>query len=352
MSHFKERREKNCLNCNAEVHGKYCHVCGQENIEPKETAWHLITHFFNDITHFDGKFFSTLKLLIIRPGFLPKEYMIGRRNSYLNPVRMYIFTSAIFFLIFFSFFKIGGNDIGKLTINKRTVEEAAKMDSTAFANYTRSINRDDNKPDVPMTREEFAKYSDSATANAGIYFTNTRYRSKAQYDSVLASGKKDHNWIQRQLIYKQIEVNEKFKDNPRRIFSVFLETLIHTLPQMMFISLPLFALLLQMLYARRKQFYYVNHAIFTVHLYIFIFIVMLLLFGMAKLNSQLNWTFLKIVMFLLYTALFFYEYKALRNFYQQRRAKTIFKFLLLNLGFLIIVIILFTIFIFFSFFKI
>jgi hypothetical protein len=106
VSHLDERKQKNCLNCNAQVQGKYCHICGQENIEPEENVWHLVTHFFNDITHFDGKFFSTLKLLILKPGFLPAEYKMGRRASYLNPIRMYLFTSFVFFLVFFSLYKI------------------------------------------------------------------------------------------------------------------------------------------------------------------------------------------------------------------------------------------------------
>ena len=102
MSHLKERTEKECLNCNAIIYGRFCQVCGQENVEPKETFLHLLRHFIEDITHFDGKFFDTLKYLLLRPGFLAYEYMRGRRNSYLNPIRMYIFTSAIFFLIYFS----------------------------------------------------------------------------------------------------------------------------------------------------------------------------------------------------------------------------------------------------------
>lgn len=102
MSHLEERSEKICLNCNAQLAGPFRHICGQHNIEPKETVLHLKTHFINDITHFDGKFFSTLGLLIKRPGFLPAQYMMGKRAAYFNPVRMYIFTSAIFFLIFFS----------------------------------------------------------------------------------------------------------------------------------------------------------------------------------------------------------------------------------------------------------
>ncbi|MDI9363304.1 MAG: DUF3667 domain-containing protein [Flavobacterium sp.] len=95
MSHLKERKEKQCLNCNAIIYGRFCHVCGQENVEPKESFLYLVKHFLEDITHFDGKFFDTLRYLILRPGFLAYKYMSGKRNSNLNPIRMYIFTSAI-----------------------------------------------------------------------------------------------------------------------------------------------------------------------------------------------------------------------------------------------------------------
>jgi hypothetical protein len=104
VSHLKERAEKICLNCNAAIYGKYCHVCGQENIEPKESFWHLVTHFLFDLIHFDGKFFSTLKYLLFKPGFLAEEHSRGRRADYLHPIRLYIFVSAFFFLIMFSFY--------------------------------------------------------------------------------------------------------------------------------------------------------------------------------------------------------------------------------------------------------
>ena len=113
MSHLPERKEKNCLNCGTEVHGKYCHVCGQENLEPKESFWHLLTHFFYDFTHFDGKFFSTVRYLLSRPGFLTSEYAKGRRASYLHPIRMYVFTSAFFFIIFFWVFSLKNVDFGQ-----------------------------------------------------------------------------------------------------------------------------------------------------------------------------------------------------------------------------------------------
>src|SRR5207244_3362388 len=53
--------------------------------------------------HFDSNFFHTVHHLLFKPGFLSKEYLKGRRGSYLHPIRMYVFTSALFFLLFFKF---------------------------------------------------------------------------------------------------------------------------------------------------------------------------------------------------------------------------------------------------------
>lgn len=105
MGHHQLRKENNCLNCNAVVSDRFCGICGQENIIVKESFWGIISHFFKDISHYDGKFLSTLKYLLLRPGFLPAEYLRGRRLSYLNPIRLYVFTSAFFFLIFFTFYQ-------------------------------------------------------------------------------------------------------------------------------------------------------------------------------------------------------------------------------------------------------
>jgi hypothetical protein len=351
VSHARERKEKDCLNCGTIVQGRFCHVCGQENLEPKESFWHLVVHFFNDITHFDGKFFTTVKDLLFRPGFLSKEYIAGRRASYLNPIRMYIFTSAIFFLIFFSFL-YKNDDINIITtINGKTIDEIDKMDSISFAAFTANINKENDKPAIPMLRKEFKKYEDSVTLGSGIQFTSTKYKSKAQYDSVLASGKKKHNWIQRQLVYKEIALNKKYSNDLRQIIKALQSTLLHSLPQMLFISLPFLALILKLIYIRRKQFYYVSHSIFSIHLYIFLFIAMLFLFSISKSNERLHWGALSFISIILTISLFMYEYLALKFFYKQGWIKTFFKFLLINIFFVITLGLLFVIFLFFSLFN-
>jgi len=352
MSRLNERAEKNCLNCNTEVQGRYCQNCGQENIETKETVWHLISHFFKDITHFDGKFFSTLKYLFARPGFLSKEYMIGRRASYVNPIRMYVFTSAFFFLIFFSFMKVDNSAIiTDLKLNGKTFTEVEALDSLAFDIYTENLNKDDGHDSLPMSRQEFKRYFDSTVMEGGIRFTNSDYKSRAEYDSVLASGKKKHNWFQRQLIYKEIELNEKYHNEGGKAIKDYANILLHSLPQMLFILLPLFAFILKLLYTRRKEYYYVNHSIFSIHFYIFSFITMLFIFALNKLNNELKWSVINYIEGLSVLGILFYLYKAMRKFYQQRRAKTIFKFFLLCLLLVFTISFLFLIFIFYSLYK-
>ena len=93
----------------------------------------MATHFFYDITHFDGSFFTTLKDLLFKPGFLTREYMNGRRKSYLHPVRMYVFTSAVFFLVFFSVFKIKEDSV-VLPANQELIQSIKNVQEEALKN--------------------------------------------------------------------------------------------------------------------------------------------------------------------------------------------------------------------------
>ena len=94
------RQDKHCLNCGTEVPERYCTHCGQENAVPHESFGHLVKHFVGDVLHYDSQFLTTLKYLLFRPGRLTKEYIAGKRVSYVNPIKLYIFVSFVFFLVF------------------------------------------------------------------------------------------------------------------------------------------------------------------------------------------------------------------------------------------------------------
>lgn len=89
-----------CLNCNAELTGEYCHQCGQKKVHRLEFSLkHFLGHLVHEFTHLDSnKILSTLKALLFRPGLLTAEYLAGRKGRYINPIRIYLTFSALYFL--------------------------------------------------------------------------------------------------------------------------------------------------------------------------------------------------------------------------------------------------------------
>ncbi|TDH27794.1 DUF3667 domain-containing protein [Segetibacter sp. 3557_3] len=369
MSHFKERKEKNCLNCSAEVQGRYCHVCGQENIEPRETFWHLITHFVYDITHFDGKFFSTSRLLLFKPGLLSLEYMKGRRVSYLNPIKMYVFTSALFFLFFFAVIKAKDSikinkpkartvatTLKKIEQTNATLKEA--LADSGLPDFSRTIIRNrltDLEKDIERLKADTTDLEDLnyyKGVNVGL---DDVYTTAAQYDSVqrnLPSSKRD-NWVKKQMRRQSIVIKEKYGNDKQSLANAYLDRFIHFFPQMMFLSLPLFALILYLLYARRRNNYlYVDHVIYSIHVYCAAFIFFFVMISLTKLSnfSWLGW--LQVVNWIVGLYAFYYGYKALRNFYQQGRGKTIVKYILLTMLTMFLMSMIFFVFLIFSVFVI
>jgi hypothetical protein len=322
------------LNCGTEVIGRYCHVCGQENLEPKENFWHLLTHFFYDFTHFDGKFFSTVKYLLIRPGFLSTEYIKGRRQSYLHPIRMYIFTSAFFFILFFWMFKVGKIDFNPSKVRATDTVTLLKMGQVALA-------RADTHKDSVEILEQIEKIkstipSKNSKKKNGLNFSvdTVSYKTLAEYDSAQKSLPADQrdNWLEKTIRKKEIQIVEEYKGDRQAFWRDVINNFLHQFPKVFFISLPIFALFLKLLYIRRKQFYYADHAIFTIHLYIFTFIVTLFVFPLLKASEKAPssiWGWVNLVLSL---AWMFYMYKAMRNFYKQGRGKTIVKYILLSLA--------------------
>lgn len=335
MSHFKERKEKNCLNCNTQVNGRFCQACGQENLETKESVGHLVSHFFNDITHFDGQIFSSLKLLIVKPGFLAKDYMIGKRASHLNPVRMYILMAAIFFTVFFTVF--GGDKL------KDAKPPIVTNDSSLNKEHIKALN--------DSVKDGVNNKSSLRIGSVNSYQPNTI----AEYDSfqqTLPSNKRDY-WILRNLHYSSFKLyNKKTGILNEEGVATIVEKFMHAIPQQTLITLPFFALLLKLMYWKRKEYYYTNHAIFAIYFYIFTYLAALVITLFSYLSGLFwkpFWSWMEVAVFLL---ILFYEYKAMRNFYGQSSVKTILSFIVVNIGSIIFALCLFCIYLLIFFINI
>ena len=252
---------------------------------------------------------------------MAQEHLRGRRMDYLHPIRLYIFTSAFFFLFFF-------------------MVSPAKVD----------VNIGKNVNDTSLIAQ-----SDSVSPE--IIKLDENFSSVKEYDSVqqeLPIEKQD-GYIVRKLQRQNLILKEKYPSRRELMNKVF-DVFTHQFPKMLFVSLPLFSFLLFLLYARNKNYY----VVFTLHFYSTVFI---LFFLAICLNMLLDWTglyeihskegknFLNGAIGSGYLSLLvgFYWYRSLRNFYGQSRRKTIVKFGLQLFINLFVFSILFLLFFLFSF---
>ncbi len=334
MSHGKLRHDNNCLNCNAIVQGRFCGICGQENLETKESLGQIIRHFFEDITHFDGKFFSSLKLLLFKPGLLSRQYRIGKRAQYLNPVRMYIFTSFVFFLILFTF-KSPENNFDNLPKDGAIVQ----------------LDLDEKKDSIKSPQQKTNNLENDSSINLGKLNSDTVETTEPKLKETLAEYKKQQdtaqakdNFIVRYFKVAGLKVEEKYRNNKKKMWEDGLDRFLHSFPQFLFVSLPLIGFLLLILYSRRKEYNYVNHSIFVIHYYIFLFIIILFAIASQELNDLSNWSVFTWTKRILLLSGFYYLYRAMRNYYQQGRGKTFLKFFLLLFGIFFVMSFLFIVF--------
>ena len=99
--HKKRRKVEICHNCHTvlSVETNFCPHCGQENHDLKVPIGHLAFEVFEGFTHFDTKFYNTMRSIFLYPGRITKDFLEGRRGRYVPPVRLYFLISFIFFLV-------------------------------------------------------------------------------------------------------------------------------------------------------------------------------------------------------------------------------------------------------------
>jgi hypothetical protein len=105
-----DEETSHCLNCGAAVSYHYCALCGQETKLHVASAAEFIHEFVGHYIALEGKLWVTVLKLLTRPGFLTAEYIAGRRARYVQPLRVYLSFSILFFLLV----KLAGTPVGSI----------------------------------------------------------------------------------------------------------------------------------------------------------------------------------------------------------------------------------------------
>lgn len=88
--------ESACLNCGTALIGSHCHACGQA-AHVHRTLGAFFHDLLHGVFHFEGKIWRTLPLLVLQPGKLTREYIDGRRASYVSPIALFLFCMFLLF---------------------------------------------------------------------------------------------------------------------------------------------------------------------------------------------------------------------------------------------------------------
>ncbi len=271
-----------CLNCDTVLTDRYCPHCGQKRVGPRQSIGDLLTNFVSSFLSFESKFLLTGKYLLFRPGKLAIEYNAGKRERYYHPARMYVFISFVYFFLL--------NVLPDTDTKKR---EVVTYDGQNSENFSMEV-------------------FDSSIAG---------YKTFAEYDSAqnaLPADQRDGFWV-RKIREREIHLNERYKGKGKEFNNDFLGSFRANVPKIFFILLPLFALLLKVLYLRR-DYYYSEHLVFSIYYYNFFFLAGSIMLLIDQLPGGTNVSWIIGLWILIYLLL------AMRKMYKQRWWKTILKY--------------------------
>ncbi len=318
MSGHQLREEKNCLNCGSTVEERFCPKCGQENSINRPSFHYLFTHFAEDFVHYDSGFWKTLKTLLFKPGRIIRDYLDGKRKTYMPPVKLYIFVSFLAFFIPYILPNFGGEETKNSLQNVMAQEgdfEGIEVKTGVFAktvfqldSIQNSLPEDQKIPELEYgifkgTLRGIGGNSDAGNKDSVSILTGNKsddgffskkginigpykdVRTVEQLDSIdnSLSEKEKPSWASKKIMRKIVELRHRHYDKQENMWEKGWDTFVHNLPKALFFYLPVFALLLWFVHSKKKWLYY-DHGVFT--LYYFSFLLVFI-----TLNIILEWIF-------------------------------------------------------------
>ena len=339
-----------CENCGAELQGHWCSQCGQPAIEYRRSFRHVVADLLNEFLNWDSKFFTSIALLLLKPWRLTNEFLEGKRVSYVNPLRLYLLASILFFFavnygakgIHVDPSKIGAKDRAELESDLKNTDlpPEAREKIEAFLR--------DSSPSPapsPLTKE-------SSPAPAILSPSPGITAALAQPESETNEQKKEYGKVNERpfVVFDDAKsttpferwiegrAKEKMGEHGTKM-GLFISTLFSNLPYMMLCCIPLFALVLKVLYVRRRLFY-IDHLIYALHIHSFFYAgIMLIVLATIGLNRVAPGAIAGWLIAFLWIAFVTQIFLSIRYVYRQGWFFSIFKFLFGGFVYLIVLVI-------------
>ena len=253
-----------CLNCETELHGRFCSACGQDADTHHRSIVHLLLEAFEGLFHLDGRIWQTLPPLFFAPGKLARDLLEGRMARHVPPFR--IFLVALLIFMFAAEHK---------TEDMRRHEGSVAQQNTALANIALNAKQANDPDNVvisgldPRAENVTVKRKTHADGTVDTEVTrNIQVFAMSDDDARYLSGLVSQSnmkpaWLKADLV--------KALDNPDGFF----HTLFTWGHRLALLLLPIIGLSLGLLYAGKKyrrKFYLYDHLLVAMNLLSFIFL--------------------------------------------------------------------------------
>ncbi|MBQ8521565.1 MAG: DUF3667 domain-containing protein [Bacteroides sp.] len=276
-----------CKNCGTALQGVYCHNCGQYAKDLKQSFGSYVMEYLSNTYNLDGRIFQTIWLLFRKPGFLTKEFLQGKINSYVHPLKLNMFLLLVVMMVFaFSITRHNANtqagsieEYDEMKLPELIIKQLNSLDGyiTELSRHNKSI-------------ELIAPYHIIKDNPAVFEIVNvTSANDNRDMDTLTVS---TSQWmIDEKILIKSNDgyytfTDEKsiFKDKSKEgqlIREQFLSFYQSYLPIFIILLSPILALILWGMNVREKQ-GFITHFIFSLHYSAFLEFIMLLFLVMTN----------------------------------------------------------------------
>ena len=247
----------------------------------------LLRDLMEDLFDLDSRFMRTMKPLLFKPGRLTRDYMQGRRFRYAPPMRLYIFSSIVFFLLA----ALLSNDSMSIHKNKEENKTTQVVEAPITTQEVIETPGDllpdtlgETDPDTVIVIDSEQEPDEPLFELDDISFNDEPWNRE--------TNPVDIKWLPDWLndrINDEIEGSpqkaKQINDNPNLI----IDKVFDILPATMFVLLPVVALIFKFWYLFAKR-YYIEHLIFSLHNHAFLFVslTLILLINVSETFFQTN----------------------------------------------------------------
>lgn len=337
--------KRTCDNCNVEVVGRFCPLCGQNDKNYENSLWRVIGDILREQFDFHSRATRTFKSLVLHPGSLAVEFRANRRASYVSPIRMYLFSSLLFFFIVALSPSDQRDRVFSFSISTNSYSLQSGKNEVEESDRSTDVNDEESGFQFQETRRESSDFADDIEPVRQLLDERTN-----QLISEILIRPEDSP--SRQLLLGHL-LRLSEKDKPSGIdwgitpfvvkilhdFSRLVEDVKNNLALIMVILLP-WMVMTSALLNIGKHVRLVHQLVFWMHLFTFAFLILSLELLVVRFALR-GFEFAGFVTLVTYLVILVHTYLAYHKFYGGGHLAGIFKFFLLLLVYFVALLVAF-----------